>query len=335
MTGNKKKYTIALIGAGRMGTRWAKIILESPRVSLAHVVDTDTRQAKRVAEAYGASYSARFADALGQGIDAVCIVTPHAYLFPLAKQALLAGKHVFVEKPGSKTEKEMRDLIRLAKEKKRALMVGFNYRYFDSIRKAKRIVERGDIGAVTALRIVHGHPGRLGYEKEWRMDKQRAGGGVLMDQGLHLINLAHWFLTGRITKVAGFVSNLAWKSEVEDAAALLLQTHKGQIASLSVSISEWKSVFSLHITGEKGYIAIDGLGRKYGDGGHLTLGRYDRTKERLNERTISCNPDADGALRLECAEFIRSMERKPPGTNAPDALEVFKIIETVYKNALL
>lgn len=328
MTG-KKKYNIALIGAGRMGGRWADIVSES-RASLALVLDSNRASAKRAAKAHGTCFSAQLDDACADDIDAVVIAVPHAFLFPLAKKALLAGKHVLVEKPGAKTAKEMRELVHIAKQKKRVLTVGFNYRFFDSIRQAKKIADEGTIGEIISVRIVHGHPGRRGYEKEWRMNKKLSGGGVLMDQGLHLIDLARWFLTGRISKAAGFVSNLAWKSEVEDAAALLLQTTTGQVASLSVGISEWKPVFSLYLVGEKGYIAINGLGRKYGDGTRLTLGRYDRKTEELKERIIPCNQDADEALRLEFAEFILSMERRPPATNARDALNVLEIVEAIY-----
>lgn len=329
MTGTNR-YNIALVGAGRMGARWATVISQSRFAKLAIVVDTNEAHAKAVSDAHGARYSRRVKDALASDMQAVCIVTPHAYLFPIAKKALQAGKHVFVEKPGSKTAAEMRELIRLAQKKKRTLTVGFNYRFFDSIQKARALIERGVIGDVTALRIVHGHPGRRGYENEWRMNKKLAGGGVLIDQGLHLIDLARWFLQGPLASVSGQVSNRAWKTGVEDAASLVLRTKTGQLATLSVSISEWKPVFSLHIIGEKGYIAIDGLGRKYGDGTEFTLGRYDRKTEKLTERVIACNPDADEALRREFREFLDAMGKKELVGNARDAFEVLQIIETVY-----
>ena len=156
----KKKYNIALIGAGRMGTRWANVIATSKNVLLALVIDKDARIGKKVADMYGTAFSTNTVDALIGDIDAVFIVTPHKYLYPLAKEALLAGKHVFVEKPGARTEEEMRELLCIAAKNRRALMVGFNYRFFDSIRQAKKISEAGTIGGITALRIVHGHPRR-------------------------------------------------------------------------------------------------------------------------------------------------------------------------------
>lgn len=332
MTGNKK-YRVALIGAGRMGARWAKIISASKRASLALVVDEDVSRARMGGEAYGAAHSGSSTDAFGVRIDAVCIATPHKFLYPLAKEALLAGKHVFVEKPGSKTAEEMCDLIRLAKEHKRALTVGFNYRFFDSLRQVRKIVDAGTIGEAVSLRITHGHPGRPGYEKEWRMNKELAGGGVLMDQGLHCIDLALWFLNDRAARVFGSTNNHIWKTGVEDSAVVVLETARKKTAALCVSIGEWKPVFSLHILGEKGYIAIGGLGRKYGDGARFTLGRYDRKAEKLSELVIACNPDADEALRLEFAEFVRVMEKRTPTGNATDALRVLEIVEKIYAEA--
>ena len=324
-------YNIALIGAGRMGARWAKVISESTGCSLALVSDRDAALAKRIAGLYGADFSADQNAVFDSDVSAVVIVTPHAFLYPLAKKALLSGKHVFVEKPGSTTADEMRELTRIANDKKLMLIVGFNYRFFDSVRKAKHIVEGGGIGEVVSLRIVHGHPGRPGYEKEWRMQKRLSGGGVLMDQGLHVIDLARWFLGEPATRVNGVTSNFSWKAEVEDAAFVLLETKQKKLASLSVSISEWEPVFSCHITGKKGYIFIPGLGRKYGIGDRFEIGLYDRKTGRLEKRSVPCNPDADAALSLEFKAFIGALSGENGAeSNASDAAEALALIEQVY-----
>ncbi len=335
MTGNKK-YRIALIGAGRMGARWASVIATSKSVALALVVDKDVSLAEKVAKMYGVTSEADHQLALRDDVDAVVIVVPHKFLYPLAKEALLAGKHVFVEKPGSKTEEEMRELVRIAKEKQCTLMVGFNYRFFDSIRQVKEIVQSGEIGEIHAIRIVHGHPGRVGYEKEWRMQKDLAGGGVLMDQGLHVIDLARWFLEDEVVQVSGVTSNEVWKAEVEDTASLVLKTRKGNVASLQVSISEWKPVFSFQMSGEKGSISIEGLGRKYGNGESFSVGNYDRKTEKLLERQIVCDPDADKALAREFEAFVEALSAGAcENHSAKDALEVLKIINAVYQQAQL
>lgn len=328
---DKKKYNIALIGAGRMGARWAKTIATSKCSSLSLVVDTNEALAKKVAVLHGVASCTDHTEAFHDGIDAVCIVTPHKFLYPLAKEALLAGKHVFLEKPGARSAEEMQDLLRISREKKLALTVGFNYRFFDSFQQAKKIVERGDIGEIHSVRIVHGHPGRIGYEKEWRMNKELAGGGVLMDQGLHCVDLARWFLGDKVHEVKGIIGNVMWKAEVEDYASVLLTTARGKSATLTVSISEWKPVFSCHIGGEKGYISIQGLGRKYGTGGSFFVGRYNREKEILEEEVVACDPDADKALSREFDMFLDEMRKGPSGNlTAEDAKEVLAIIETVY-----
>ncbi len=328
----KKKYNIALIGAGRMGARWASVIASSKKVSLALVVDKDATLGKKVADVHSVAFSTDTGDALSGDIDAVFIVTPHKYLYLLARESLLAGKHVFVEKPGARTEKEMRELLHIAEKNRRALTVGFNYRFFDSIRQAKQIVTAGTIGEIAALRIAHGHPGRVGYENEWRMNKDLAGGGVLMDQGLHCIDLARWFLDEPIAKTVGAVSNRVWRAEVEDEATLILKTETGKIASLSVSISEWKPIFSCVIRGEKGYIAIEGLGKKYGTGESFSVGTYNREKDVLNKRTIACDPNADKALALEFETFIDTIANESyKNKSAEDAAEVLAIIEKIYE----
>lgn len=329
MTGNRK-YNLALIGAGRMGSRWAKIISESPRAALACVVDTDIRQAKRVAEDHGAPYSSRVEDALTSGIAAVFIATPHAYLFPLAKRALLAGKHVFVEKPGARTVKEMRELLRLAAQKKRVLMVGFNYRFFDSLQKAKRLIGRGAIGDVTMVRLRHGHPGRRGYEKEWRMNKALAGGGVLMDQGLHVIDLARWFLDDTVVETRGLLCNRTWRSAVEDTAAVLMRTKKNRLALLEVSAAESMPIFECAIEGTRGVVCVPGLGRKYGNGRSILLGRLNQKTGKLRRQRIPCNPEYDRALTEELNVFLQALRHNRFFSNGDDAVAALTIIGNIY-----
>lgn len=328
----KKVYNLALIGAGRMGERWAKVIAAAKTAALRTVIDKDLMQAKKVAAAQGAEFSKNEKDALGENIDAVFIAVPHKFLYPLACAALLSGKHVFVEKPGSRTAKEMNELIKIAARKRLRLMVGFNYRSFDSIRRAKRIVESGAIGEVQFIRVRHGYPGRPGFAKEWRMNRDLAAGGALMDQGLHVLDLVNWFFGEQANKVAGMTSNNFWKSEVEDNAFVLLQTPRGKTASVHVSVTEWKPIFFMEIFGEKGYCIIPGLGRKYGDGTKITIGTFDHKKQTLKERVIACDPDADRALYRELQEFMRAIrEQREPSPGARDALAVLKKIEKVYE----
>lgn len=327
MTG--KRYNICLVGAGRMGARWAKIFSTNKAVRLVLVVDPDQRAGKKIAQTRAADYAVSFTKQIldAHAIDAVFVVTPHSYLYPNARRALLAGRHVFVEKPGSKTSRELRSLHELAKKRKQALMVGFNYRYFDGVSRAKKLVDSGRIGKVLSVSIRHGHAGRVGYEKEWRMNKRLAGGGVLMDQGVHALDLVHWFLGGKITHVAGVMSNQYWKSNVEDNALVALKSDSGAIGSVYASVTEWKPVFIMEILGAKGYCIVNGVGRKYGGGEKLTIGTLAKNHT-VKERTVACNSDPDKCLREELKQFMALALRSK--TNADEALSALKVVEEVY-----
>ncbi len=328
MTG--KKYKIALIGAGRMGERWAKVINGSLMTELALVVDPNKEVGEKIARQYGATCLSEFPKK-NISVDAFFIITPHSCLYQNARRALQFNKPVFIEKPGARNVSEMRKLTVLAKKKRLPLMVGFNYRYFDSIRRAKKALDAKTLGKILFIRLIHGHQGRSGYEKEWRMNKKIAGGGVLMDQGVHLIDLILWFMPGKIKKLSAVSQNLFWKSMVEEQASIIFKNAKGQTASMSVGITEWRPVFSLEIIGEKGYIIVEGLGRKYGGKELFTLGVKDKDGT-VMEEMIECNPEPGNALETLFAEFIIAVKTgKTSGPTGEDALRVLQVVEKTYK----
>ncbi len=325
-----KRLSICLVGAGRMGARWAKIFSASRAVRLLLVVDPDPKAGKRIARLHRAGYAAsltrRELDA--HEIDAVFVVTPHLYLYPNAERALASGRHVFCEKPGSTTSHELQSLFRLAKKKKRRLMVGFNYRYFSAIGRAKKLVDSGKIGKLLSISIRHGHTGRRGYGKEWRMDKRVAGGGVLMDQGVHVLDLVQWFLGSPIKRVSAVLSDLYWKAGVEDSAFVVLKDAKNRIASVWVSICMWKPTFVMEVVGTKGYCVVNGVGRKYGGGEKLTIGTVNKKNQTITERTVVCDSDPDKCLREELSKFVK-LTRSSRG-NIDDPVSVLKIVEKSY-----
>ena len=315
-----------------MGSRWAKILAEHPCTKLSAIVDSDANTAQALARQYQTTYHANQNIVLAdRNIDAVLVVVPHKFLYSCAKHALEAGKHVLVEKPGSRTAREMQVLIALAKERRRSLMVGFNYRFFEAIRRAKQAVQKGQIGEISIIRIRHGHAGRPGYDREWRMDKAMAGGGVLMDLGVHNIDLALWFLGEPITETKSLMNNPFWKARVEENAFLLMKSAGNRIVSLHVSVAEWNPIFCFEIIGSRGYCRVDGIGRKYGGREVFTLGRIGR-EGRITEKKVVCNPDPDNSLRLTLDEFIAALEAKrEPQPGARNALAVLRIAEMAYR----
>src|SRR5205085_3415763 len=141
--------------------------------------------------------------------------------------------------------------------------VGYNHRYHPAFLKLREIVDSGALGPLMFVRARYGQGGRIGYDKEWRADPKLSGGGELIDQGIHLIDLAGWFL-GEFARVEGHAATYFWKMPVDDNAFLSLRTAQGQTAWLHVSCTEWKNLFSLELYGRNAKIAIDGLGGSYG-----------------------------------------------------------------------
>jgi predicted dehydrogenase len=359
---------VALIGVGGMGKRWARALSGFDGISLTAIVDRDVKMAEEVSSQHGGGAFGTFEDLIaGEKPDACVIAVPHAHLASLSRKALAAGMHVLVEKPGARTVREMDEMVALAREKERTLMVGYNYRYFPGPQKARELVDSGRIGDITFIRARHGFGGRKGYEKNWRHEKATSGGGQLIDQGVHLIDLARWFL-GDIKESCGMLSNVFWKTGarpvrdaerlvpggdtviaeseeqefsqrteisngVEDNAFALLKNKKGTVASIHASWTQWDPMFSFEVYGTKGSVIVDGLGKKYGNGERVVVGRRTDDFTFSEEEVIECDSNADKALVRELEEFVRAIqERRDPRPSGSDGLEVLKIVEKIYQS---
>ena len=168
-------------------------------------------------------------------VDVVIVATSNDALAPVAIAALAAGKHVLLEKPGARSVSEIDTVLRAAERAERLVKVGFNHRYHPALCKARLLVDDGAIGELLYVRGRYGHGGRPGYEREWRADPKRSGGGELLDQGVHLIDLARWFL-GDFVEVTGRLATFFWKMPVEDNGFLLLTTARAQVAWLHAEL---------------------------------------------------------------------------------------------------
>ena len=329
----EKKITTALIGAGGMGKRWGGVLVKHPEADFRIIADVDAERAKTVAEPLGLTSTGDIESVIQNSeIQAVVIVVPHKFLADITARCLKAGKHIIAEKPGARTVAELEPNIRLAKEKNLRFMIGFNHRFHPSHQVAKKLVSEGKIGKPQFMRVVYGFGGRPGYEKEWRHVKEIAGGGELIDQGVHIIDLARWFL-GDIAEVQGMNADLFWHSEVEDNAFVLLKTKDGKVASLHASWSEWKPTYRLELYGLEGYLRIEGLGRKYGGTEKVFVGRRTDQYGVASEDVIECDPNADNSLRDEFQEFIAAVrEERAPQPSAEDGLAVLKVVEEIYSH---
>jgi predicted dehydrogenase len=322
----------AIVGCGLIGQRRAAAI-----AGLGHLttlaVDLSKERAVEVAERWGARSSTDFRAAVeAADLDAVVIATSHAELSAIAVACLEAGKHALVEKPGGRNLAEVRAVADAAAATGRVAKVGYNHRFHPALLKAREIVDRGRLGPLMFIRGRYGHGGRPGYEKEWRFEHAISGGGQLIDQGSHLIDLAHWFL-GEFIDVQAALRTFFWNAEVEDNVFLTLSTAEGRIAWLHATWTEWKNMFSFEIYGREGKLEIKGLGGSYG----VESLTFYRMLPGMGPPETTCweYPFIDRSWETETAEFIAAINegRRPIG-DAADAVGSMSVIERVYQGAL-
>lgn len=262
-------------------------------------------------------------------VDIVLAATTHDMLALVAAAAAAAGKHVLMEKPGARRATELDPVVEAARRTGAKVRVGFNHRYHRALRKAHEIFESRALGEMMFVRGRYGHGGRVGYEREWRAVPEKSGGGELIDQGMHLIDLSRWFL-GDFEKVRGTVRTYFWHMPVEDNGFLLLETASGQVAFLHAGWTEWKNLFSLEISGRMGKLEVNGLGGSYGTE-RLTFYRMS-TEMGPPETTIWEYPMADDSWQVEFNEFLQDIQLdREPSPGLIDAQAALHIVEQVYE----
>lgn len=327
---------VAIVGCGAIGAKRAHALASfvAPReehdsARLVVCADVALPRAEKLAEAYAVTATGDWEEAvLRDDVHIVVVATTNDGLAQITRTAAVAGKHVLVEKPAARSVEELSPVIQAAKRNGVFVRVGFNHRYHPALRRARQFVDAGAVGDLMFVRGRYGHGGRRGYAEEWRADPARAGGGELIDQGIHLIDLARWFL-GEFSDVSGFAHTYYWNMPTEDNAFLLLKTKRQQAALLHSSCTEWKNLFSFEIFGRGGKLHAEGLGGSYGIE-RLTL--YKTLPEMgPPETTIWEYPRGDDSFAVEFGEFLEDIRLdRSPAVNLDDARAALEIVEKVY-----
>jgi predicted dehydrogenase len=322
------RFTI--LGCGLIGHKRAAALGEH---QLVICVDAARERAEALAAGHpGCAAATDPRQALSRSdVDAVIVATTNDALAPVTAAAIESGKHVLVEKPAGRNAAELEPVVELASRAGVVVKVGFNHRFHPALQRARQLFDEGAIGELLYIRARYGHGGRLGYEREWRADPQIAGGGEMLDQGIHLIDLARWF-AGEFPIVSGHVGTYYWQMPVEDNGFAMLETARGQIAWLHASCTEWKNLFSFEIFGHDGKLQIDGLGGSYGTE-RLTFYRM-LPQMGPPETTIWEYPGPDDSWRAELDHFVRCIrENARPSGSLADALAALKIVTTLYQHS--
>jgi predicted dehydrogenase len=326
------KLKVGIIGFGTMGKIRKDAIVELARAEV--IAISDPSLPKNFNELPNLSHS-EIIDHLDVNIIIVC--TPNFLNKKLTIEALNAGKHVFCEKPPAFTGSDVLEIREAEKKSGKKLMYGFNHRHHDSIIKMKELIESGEYGKVLWSRGRYGKSVTEDYYNQWRAKKELAGGGIIIDQGIHMLDL-FLYLSGDYDIVKAEVSNLYWKMDVEDNAFVILKDSKtGKVASLHSTMSQWRHLFSLEIFLEKGYMVLNGLitsTMSYGEE-VLSVAKNRSTAPAATWKDeVITKYNINNSWRYEMEHFLNAIENNTPVTigNSEDAFKLMTIIDKVYEN---
>lgn len=333
---SKQSIRIGIIGLGRMGITRAREIDRHPDAQIVAAFDPAPQA---FIEAFPNVALMKNAEAVIQAdVDAVFVCTPNRFTPGTVVASLDAGRHVFCEKPPGRTVADIEAIIK-AEKRNPGLKVkfGFNHRYHGGIQEAKRIVDSGRLGKILWLRGVYGKSGGPDFEKQWRSQKEVVGAGILLDQGIHMLDLFRFFI-GDIVEVKSMVTTACWDIDVEDNAFALLRDAKGRIAMLHSSSTQWKHRFNLEIYMSDGYISVNGIlssTRSYGDE------TVSVARKQLNEGFAQGKPreeiiyfDTDPSWEMEVAGFLDNVLNNTPveSGNSQQALKAMQLVYAIYQN---
>lgn len=323
----EQRTRFAIVGCGLIGRKRLEAL---PKNSVVAVCDVLASRALDLATKAGPQCVAttELEQVLLADPDAVVVSTLNAGLARVAECCIRAGKHVLIEKPVATSTVDIDHLETLAARHGVLVRAGYNHRYHPALRKAREIVDAGGLGPLMFIRARYGHGGRVGYDREWRADPARSGGGELIDQGVHLIDLAGWFL-GAWADVSGHTATYFWDMPIDDNAFVSLRNTGGKTAWLQVSCTEWKNLFSFEIYGKYAKLHVEGLGGSYGV---ERLYHYQMLPAMgPPDTTIYEFPRGDRSWALETEEFMEDIRlNRQPVPGLREARAVIDVVETIY-----
>lgn len=247
---------VALVGAGAIGALRAESVTQTRGLKLLTVADLRADLASATAQRFGASATADWQAAVRQpDVGLVIVSTPPNTHAQIALAAIEAGKHVLCEKPLAHTLDDAERMCAAAERRGVLLKTGFNHRYFPSMRFARRLIDKGMLGKVVSVRAYAGHPGGQEFGHAWVHDGVTTGGGSLVDNGIHILDLTRFFL-GDVVMAKGYTANLVWPFEhAEDNGFALFRAGDGAVAYVHSSWTEWRGYFfSVEVVGTRGYV---------------------------------------------------------------------------------
>ncbi len=312
----------AIIGAGKFAGKRINVINSIPdKAELKAIVDIDSGKAETLAKKYGCEAFSDYRDLLERDdIDTAIVATPNKYHCEISKAFLTSGKNVMCEKPITQTVEEAKEIVETVEKSKKFFKTGSNHRYFPNVQKAKELIDQNKIGRIIFARGWIGNNGKY-VQNSWFWDKDLSGGGTLLDNGCHLMDIFRWLL-GEVSECKGYTMNDFWPTELEDTGLALYKTVDGKVFFLQSSWIEWAGYMYMEFYGEDGFIFVDSRFCN-----KASLGRRDGYYESFD---FSSLPPV--SHKLEMLDFIKKVENKiQPTPSAYDGMRVVEMVHALYQ----
>jgi len=327
----QEKLNVGIAGYGIVGKRRRQFIDQHPNLRTIALCDQNFKEPGEMSDVVRCYTN--YKQLLEEPLDILFVSLPNYMAADVTIAGLECGLHVFCEKPPGRSVSDIERVIEVEKRHPDLLLkYGFNHRYHDSVRKAMHIIKSGELGEIVNMRGVYGKSKIIPFSGGWRAERSKAGGGILLDQGIHMVDLMCLFC-GEFTDVKSFVSNSYWNHDVEDNAYALMRDKKGRVAMLHSSATQWQHLFSLNISLTEGFLELQGIltgTKSYGEE-KLLIGRRtesDTGTARKEEITYL----EDNSWRDEVYEFADAIVNGNDiecGTSK-DALSTMKLVYRIY-----
>lgn len=327
-----KRLRVGIAGYGVVGKRRRYFIDLNPHFKTMAVSDINFDSEGSMAD--GANYFTTYHSLLEQNLNVLFVSLPNYLAAEATIGGLEHGLHVFCEKPPGRTVQDIRDVIKVEKEHPHLkLKYGFNHRYHDSVKEARKVIESDKYGEIINLRGVYGKSSIVPFESGWRSERKYAGGGILLDQGIHMLDMIRYF-AGDFDEVKSFVSNNYWGHDVEDNAYAIMRNKRGCVAMLHSTATQWQHRFRLEITLREALLELTGIlsgSKSYGEEKLRVVPRNDGVATGSFTETTNSYLE-DNSWKQEIDEFadIIINDKEVTNGNSRDALEVMKLVYKIY-----
>ena len=328
-----KILKVGIIGYGVVGKRRRKYIDLNPQLRTCFI--SDIALIDHYNQSEGVKYFKNYKDLFKNNVDVIFVSLPNYLAANVVIIALEHGCNVFCEKPPSRTVEELKVVVECSiKRPHLKLKYGFNHRYHDSVKKATDIINSNLYGDVVSFRGIYGKSSIIPFGTGWRSEKKYSGGGILLDQGIHMLDLIQYF-SGQYNEIHSFISNEYWNHNVEDNAFVLMRNKAGQIAILHSTATQWQHRFRLEIILKEGLLELSGIlsgSKSYGAETLKVIERLDGQSSGAQEEKVY-NFLEDNSWRDEIDEFADCIINDKPVKNGTsiEALNVMEMISKIYQ----